>query len=416
MDLRIDHRVPDRPLQRKSVYPELQGTGTPPDGGTQSVAISEPELNERAALADARLDHPTEMRRVADLDSGHVLEVTTVGDLTLLHRVDDPGTDTARHQAPRHLYGFAPRRARPPWARPDVLVLGDDLPNYLRAERRFVPLTPSGLNDLLQAPARPLGRGSAPPIVAVPDELMDTKDETTERLEPLGIPVVALRNVVQERCRLAFLDGDAPDLPQPRLWRRVANRMIDLLIGIIGFVVLVAVLPLIAVAVFLEDRGPIFYVQERIGLGGKPFPLIKFRSMRPDAEAAGPIWATLRDDRITKVGAVLRRYKIDELPQVLNVLLGHMAAVGPRPERVVFVDTLRQLVPHYDVRHSMRPGLTGWGTIKVGYGNSVEAKYLTHQYDIYHLENRTIRFNLEILARSLFAIMVRAESQNRFML
>jgi lipopolysaccharide/colanic/teichoic acid biosynthesis glycosyltransferase len=138
--------------------------------------------------------------------------------------------------------------------------------------------------------------------------------------------------------------------------------------------------------------------------------------MRPNAEDTGPMWATLRDERVTRVGAFLRRLKLDELPQFINVLLGQMSIVGPRPERPVFVETLRRLVPHYDARHSVRPGLTGWGTVKVGYGNSVEAKYLTHQYDLYQLRHRTIAFDLEIILRSVTAILFRAERQDRFML
>jgi lipopolysaccharide/colanic/teichoic acid biosynthesis glycosyltransferase len=138
--------------------------------------------------------------------------------------------------------------------------------------------------------------------------------------------------------------------------------------------------------------------------------------MKTDAETTGPAWATLRDDRITKVGAFLRRYKIDELPQFMNVVIGQMSIVGPRPERAAFAETLRKFVPGYDVRHRVRPGLTGWGTLRVGYGNSVEAKYLTHQYDMYHLKHRTLRLDAEIMARSVYAIITGPERRDPFML
>jgi lipopolysaccharide/colanic/teichoic acid biosynthesis glycosyltransferase len=199
-------------------------------------------------------------------------------------------------------------------------------------------------------------------------------------------------------------------------WRRALIRTLDLLIGAIGIAIFLVLLPFVAAAIWVEDRGPVFYVQERLGRRGKPFVLFKFRSMRTDAENTGPMWATLRDERVTRVGAVLRKSKIDELPQFINVLAGHMSVVGPRPERTVFVETLRRLIPYYNLREAVRPGLTGWGTVKVGYGNSVEAKYLTHQYDLFHMKRRTLTFDLEIMVRSVFAIIARNERQDRFML
>jgi lipopolysaccharide/colanic/teichoic acid biosynthesis glycosyltransferase len=353
--------------------------------------------------------------RVVDLDTGEILDVTTIDDLSVVRRLE-PASHQDVVASPRRVYAFVPRRARPPWVKPDVLVLGDDLPNYLRAERSFLPLTESGLRDLLEAPARPTGRRAKPPLVAIPGREPNGLAHIVERLESQGIPVVPLRDIVQARCRLAFLDEGALALPRQPWWRRAAIRAVDLIVGLIGCAVLFLALPFVAAAIWLEDRGPVLYSQERIGRGGKHFSLHKFRSMRPDAESSGPAWARLRDDRITRVGGFLRRYKIDELPQFLNVLAGHMSIVGPRPERAAFADTLRELIPGYDARHRVKPGLTGWGTLRVGYGNSIEAKYLTHQYDMYHLKNRTLRLDLEIMARSVYAIITGPERRDPFML
>ena len=372
----------------------------------------------QAEVADAGI--PTE--RILETATSEVLDVATVGDLSVVRRVEipippeRPSGQTHASSTPHRVYAYIPRRARPPWARPDVLVLGDDLPNYLRAERSFYPLTPAGLRDLLEIPKGREGKRAAPPIVAVPVQHPGepTLNGLAERLEEWGIPVLPLRAVVERRCRMTLLDepGAVPT-PETRR-RRFVNRTLDLFCSAIGLALLIAVLPFVAPAIWLEDRGPIFYLQERMGRG-RTFRLLKFRSMRVDAEGSGPAWATLGDERITRVGGFLRRYKIDELPQFLNVFKGDMAMVGPRPERDVFAETLRRFVPHYDVRQSVRPGITGWGTLRVGYGNSVEAKYLTHQYDLFHLAHRSLGFDVEILLRSLFGILVRPDRQDRFM-
>lgn len=356
--------------------------------------------------------------RIVDLDSGQVAEVTSLGDISIVRRLEVPSRDPGKREPRSRAYAYTPRRARPPWTKPDVLVLGDDLPNYLRAERTFHALTESGLLDLLEAPAWPNGARSAPPIIAIPNASPNGFGPLMDRLEQRGIPVLPLRNIVQERCRLAFLEDEEaePEVRRQPHWRRAALRIFDLVVGLLGCLAFAVALPFLAAAILIEDGRPIFYVQHRICKGGRTFRLLKFRSMTKDAEEAGPTWATLNDERVTRVGAVMRRYKLDELPQFLNVVRGHMSVVGPRPERPMFAETLRKLIPHYDLRHAVRPGLTGWGTLRVGYGNSIEAKYLTHQYDLYHLRHRTVRFDLEIMARSFFAIMLRPERQDRFML
>lgn len=308
---------------------------------------------------------------------------------------------------------FLPRRARPPWIRPDILVLGEELPSYLRAEKGFHQLNHYGVRDLLAAPRR----GPRAPIVAVPDAFECDAELLADlrRLEEAGVHVFPLSAVARHRCRLELLDRE-PEPPRGGRIRSAAHRAVDVVAALAGVAVMAVLLPFVALAVWIEDRGPVFYSQERVGLGGRTFKLLKFRSMRPDAETSGPAWATSDDERTTKVGSFLRRFKIDELPQFVNVLLGHMSLVGPRPERPFFVDILRTHVPHYDVRHRVRPGLTGWGTVKVGYGNSIEAKYLAHQFDLYHLTNRSLRFDLEIMARSSRFVFLPPEVADRYML
>ena len=308
---------------------------------------------------------------------------------------------------------FVPRRARPPWLRPDVLVLAEELPQYLRGEKGFHVLSDQGLRDLLSAPPRGVRR----PIVAVPDAFECDAGLLGDlrRLEDAGVPVLSLSAVARQRCRLEFLDQEPVHVPSHGAGV-VSRRALDIVAGVLGVTSVLLLLPFVAAALWLEDRGPVFYAQERVGRGGRLFKLLKFRSMYVDAERSGPAWATSNDLRTTRVGAFLRRFKIDELPQFINVLLGHMSLVGPRPERPFFVEILKSHVPHYEVRHLVRPGLTGWGTVKVGYGNSIEAKYLAHQFDLYHLANRSLRFDLEIMVRSTRFLFLSPEVVDRYML
>ncbi|MDQ3958418.1 MAG: sugar transferase [Actinomycetota bacterium] len=355
--------------------------------------------------APPRVDTPAPDRTVIVLptDAARTGASATEGDLRVVWTPTRAEADVVR---------LLPRRARPPWVRPSVLVLGADMPAYLRAEKGFHLLSHDGLSELLRAPAR-----RRAPIVAIPDAFDCGPDLLADlrRLEEAGLPVVPLSAVARRRCRLELLESE-PIPPREGTLARAGRRAVDLVAGLLGTALTVLSLPFVALALWLEDGGPVFYRQERVGRGGRVFELVKFRSMRRDAEAAGPAWATTNDQRTTRVGSFLRRFKIDELPQFANVLLGHMSLVGPRPERPFFVEILKEHVPFYDARHQVRPGLTGWGTVKVGYGNSIEAKYLAHQFDVYHLGNRSLRFDLEILARSTRFLFLPPEVADRYML
>jgi lipopolysaccharide/colanic/teichoic acid biosynthesis glycosyltransferase len=158
-----------------------------------------------------------------------------------------------------------------------------------------------------------------------------------------------------------------------------------------------------AVAIKLEDgwRAPVFYGQERVGLLGRTFRLLKFRSMRQDAEATGEArWAEKDDPRITRVGAIIRKLRVDELPQILNVLRGHMSFVGPRPERPQFVAELSERIPYYVERHCVKPGITGWAQLCYQYGSSEHDALEKLQYDLYYIKNNSFLFDLAILVQT----------------
>ena len=161
-----------------------------------------------------------------------------------------------------------------------------------------------------------------------------------------------------------------------------------------------------AILIVAESGFPIFYSQERIGLGGKPFKITKFRSMRTDAEKDGkPRWATKSDDRVTRVGRLIRKTRIDELPQLFAVLKGNMSLVGPRPERQFFVDQLAQQVPFYAVRHSVKPGVTGWAQVRFHYGASMEDAAQKLQFDLYYVKNHTFFLDVVILLETVGVVL-----------
>jgi sugar transferase (PEP-CTERM system associated) len=172
--------------------------------------------------------------------------------------------------------------------------------------------------------------------------------------------------------------------------RSVVKRLVDIAASSALLIVTGPVLLIVALAIYMESGGPIVYRQERVGRGGKPFTLLKFRSMRTDAESDGRArWAQVNDSRITGVGRLIRRLRIDELPQLINILRGEMSFVGPRPERPTFVDQLKEQIPFYDLRHSVKPGLTGWAQVRYPYGASSEDAAKKLQFDLYYVKNNS---------------------------
>jgi len=187
---------------------------------------------------------------------------------------------------------------------------------------------------------------------------------------------------------------------------RVLKRGLDLMVSMVFLVFALPVCLLTALAIRLESRGPIFYRQERVGLNGRIFSVWKFRSMRTDAELDGVArWAASADDRVTRVGRFIRKLRIDEIPQVINVLVGEMSFIGPRPERPVFVEQLRELIPNYDLRHRMRPGITGWAQVNYPYGASVEDAKQKLSYDLYYLKKNDVLLDFAILVQTIRVVL-----------
>lgn len=185
------------------------------------------------------------------------------------------------------------------------------------------------------------------------------------------------------------------------LFRSVMHRLVALIGGLMSLPV--ALLAMILIK--LESPGPVLYKQERVGRNGKPFVIMKFRSMRVDAEKEGPVWASNDDDRATRVGRIIRKIRVDEIPQFWNILRGEMSFVGPRPERPHFVSQLAEEIPYYEQRHLIAPGLTGWAQIKYPYGASIEDARQKLQYDLYYIKNQSLVLDAIILFETIKIIL-----------
>ncbi|HEX7128355.1 MAG TPA: TIGR03013 family XrtA/PEP-CTERM system glycosyltransferase [Thermodesulfobacteriota bacterium] len=200
---------------------------------------------------------------------------------------------------------------------------------------------------------------------------------------------------------LIFSDGF-----RKSLFTRVVKRLTGIVISVVGLVLSAPVTLIVAALIRLDSPGPVFFAQERVGQDGKLFTLYKFRSMRTDAEADGrPVWAEENDPRVTRIGAFLRKTRIDEIPQLWNVLRGDMSIVGPRPERPYFVEQLRKVIPYYDQRHTVKPGLTGWAQVRYPYGASVQDAVEKLQYDLFYIKHMSLALDLSILFETIKVIL-----------
>lgn len=188
--------------------------------------------------------------------------------------------------------------------------------------------------------------------------------------------------------------------------RTVVKRIFDIACASLLIVLSLPVMAVTALLIRLESSGPILYLQERVGLNGRLFNVVKFRSMRTDAEKDGePRWASATDDRVTKVGHWIRKLRIDELPQLFSVLAGDMSLVGPRPERPFFVAQLTQKLPYYAVRHSVKPGITGWAQVRYHYGASLEDSAEKLQYDLYYVKNHSLLLDIVVLVSTVGVVL-----------
>jgi sugar transferase (PEP-CTERM system associated) len=189
-------------------------------------------------------------------------------------------------------------------------------------------------------------------------------------------------------------------------YRTAIKRLFDILGSLVLIILSAPVMVVTAIAIKLESPGPVFYRQERVGYNSKTFKVTKFRSMRTDAEKDGkPRWATPNDDRVTRVGNIIRLVRIDELPQLFNVLSGDMSLVGPRPERPFFVEQLTNEIPYYAVRHSLKPGVTGWAQVRYQYGSTVEDSQEKLQYDLYYVKNHSLFLDCVILFETVGVVL-----------
>jgi sugar transferase (PEP-CTERM system associated) len=226
-----------------------------------------------------------------------------------------------------------------------------------------------------------------------------------------GVKIETAVDSFERLSRKIWLEGLSPEwlilangFRQSRLYlagKRVCDIVLSLLLLVITFPIAV----MVAVAIKLESPGPVIFKQERVGFRGRNFILYKFRSMRTDAEKDGPAWAQDNDSRVTRVGAFIRKARLDEIPQVFNVLRGDMSFIGPRPERPYFVDLLKSKIRFYELRHYVKPGITGWAQVMYRYGASVEDSYQKLQYDLYYAKNVSLGLDLLILLKTIKVVL-----------
>jgi sugar transferase (PEP-CTERM system associated) len=193
--------------------------------------------------------------------------------------------------------------------------------------------------------------------------------------------------------------------------QQVTRRCLSFLVSLVALLICLPFIPVIMLAVRLSSPGPIFFKQTRVGQFGRLFRAYKFRTMRQDAEANGAVWAKENDPRVTRIGRLMRKTRLDEVPQLWNVLRGDMAFVGPRPERPEFVEWLSQEIPFYDLRHMIRPGLTGWAQVRFQYGASLEETKRKLEYDLYYIKHQSIGLDLLIMFETIKTIILRRGAQ-----
>ncbi len=193
--------------------------------------------------------------------------------------------------------------------------------------------------------------------------------------------------------------------------QQIVRRLVSIAVSFVALTICLPFIPLIMLAVRLSSPGPVFFRQTRVGLRGRTFTVFKFRTMRQDAEVKGAVWATKNDPRVTSLGRFMRKTRIDEIPQLWNVLCGQMSFVGPRPERPEFVQWLSNAIPYYDLRHLIRPGLTGWAQVRYQYGASLEETKQKLEYDLYYVKHLSLGLDMLIMFETIKTIVLRRGAQ-----
>lgn len=254
-------------------------------------------------------------------------------------------------------------------------------------------------------------RSATEVVVAVDDRRKDFRIAQLLECKLAGIRVVDLLGFLERETGRVKVDMLSPSwLIFSEGFNRVRRnqfgfRVLDIFACLLLFVLAAPLMALIALAILVSDGPPVLYRQERVGLVGRPFMLYKFRSMRKDAEKEGAVWAASSDERVTPIGRFLRKYRLDEIPQLINVFRGDMSFVGPRPERPQFVAELAQKIPYYHERHCVKPGITGWAQLCYPYGASEKDALAKLEYDMYYVKNRSLVFNLFILLQTVEVVL-----------
>lgn len=235
--------------------------------------------------------------------------------------------------------------------------------------------------------------------------------QTLLDMKAMGLDIVDGHHLYEEESGRLSIDLLKPSALifstgfRRRMVTMTAKRLIDFVVSVVGLIALLPLMMVIGTLIRLDSPGPVFYRQMRVGLKGQPYMIWKFRSMSKDAEKTGARWAAEEDPRVSRVGRFLRKWRLDEIPQLINVLKGEMSLVGPRPERPVFVQDLRGSIPYYDLRHTVRPGITGWAQTQFRYGASAEDSHIKLQYDLYYLKNLSLGLDLRILAETVKVVI-----------
>jgi exopolysaccharide biosynthesis polyprenyl glycosylphosphotransferase len=249
-------------------------------------------------------------------------------------------------------------------------------------------------------------------ILALEKDDHDLLVDIISKCEPknVGLKIVPdLYDILSGQARTSQIYGIPLIDIMPQLmpeWEKKLKRIFDIVVSLIILLISSPVIVIASLAIKLESKGPIFFKQERCGLNNKTFRIIKFRSMVHDAEKkTGPVWSQKGDPRITRVGKIIRKLRIDEIPQMVNVLRGEMSLVGPRPERPFFVEKLSEQIPYYKRRLKVRPGITGWAQVKHKYDESIDDVKIKLRYDLFYIENMSLRMDFKILFRTIFVVM-----------
>ena len=295
-------------------------------------------------------------------------------------------------------------------------ALGLDIVGYIPLRNPETPREYKGVKttgSLKEIPEKIKEHNIKEVIIALEKEDRDSLIDIIAKCEPenVGMKIVPdLYEILSGQARTSQIYGIPLIDIMPQLmpeWEKKLKRIFDIIVSLLILIITSPILIITAIAIKIDSAGEVFFRQERCGINGSIFKILKFRSMRKDAEKhTGPVWSQKDDPRITKVGKFIRRVRIDEIPQMINVLKGEMSIVGPRPERPYFVEKLSEEIPYYKRRLKVRPGITGWAQVKHKYDETIEDVKVKLRYDLFYIENMSLRMDFKILLRTVFVVLL----------